>query len=608
MPDFIPPPSIEIVVTASRAEEARSDTPASVTLIDEDTIERTGEPLVTSLLRLVPSLSVSASGTAGSVTEVRIRGAEAVHTLLFVDGIRANDPAAGNIPRFELLNSDTVSRIEVVRGPQSALWGSEAIGGVVAVDGGGTGTRAGVEAGSFGFRRIGGGTSMKQGGVTADFNAGFQRATGIDAFDGPVAGERDGYRNLSARARIVYQPSSTTEIGASGFLLTGRSEFDGYDPLTFQRADTLDNSRNRLTAARLWGKANLGKVTISGWGSALGSTNRNFLEDRLLNRTRGGRIAGGGQAEIELETAGTRHRLIAAAETTRETFRSRNPSDPFADQEQDREQRALVAEWRADWATWLSTDLALRRDAFNRFKDRSTLRASALLKPAHGLQLIASYGEGIAQPSFFDLFGFYPGLFIGNPDLKPERSRGWEISARLQSGPLRAAVTGYRQRLTEEIVPTADFSSTENADGRSRRQGVEVELGWARSDRLQLTIQYAYLNAEEQKQQGVEPTRELRRPRHGGSVGVDGRLGRLSYGATLAYVGKHRDRRDSLPYDLVDLDAYWLAGARLAWRLDSRWELFGRVANALDSDYQDLAGYRTEGRSAYVGLRLAFRR
>ena len=128
-------PPTEIIVTASRTPEEQSDSAASVTIIDAQRIERLGEPQVAPLLRLMPSVAVATSGSAGSLTEVRIRGAEANHTLLFIDGIRANDPAAGNTPRFELLNADIVSRIEVVRGPQSALWGSEAIGGVVAVDG-----------------------------------------------------------------------------------------------------------------------------------------------------------------------------------------------------------------------------------------------------------------------------------------------------------------------------------------------------------------------------------------------------------------------------------------------------------------------------------------
>src|SRR5690242_2418935 len=149
-------PSTEITVTAERAPEQAEDTPASVTIVDEQRIERLGDALVSSLLRLVPSVAVATSGTAGSLTEVRIRGAENNHTLLFIDGIRANDPATGNQPRYELLNADLASRIEVVRGPQSALWGSEAIGGVIAINGVDEPVEdasAALEAGYFGFRR-----------------------------------------------------------------------------------------------------------------------------------------------------------------------------------------------------------------------------------------------------------------------------------------------------------------------------------------------------------------------------------------------------------------------------------------------------------------------
>ena len=125
----------QIVITASRAPESEAQTPASVTIIDQQRIERLDEPLISTLLRLTPSAAVATSGPAGALTEVRIRGAEANHTLLFVDGIKIDDPASGDTPRYEILNADLASRIEVVRGPQSALWGSEAIGGVIAVNG-----------------------------------------------------------------------------------------------------------------------------------------------------------------------------------------------------------------------------------------------------------------------------------------------------------------------------------------------------------------------------------------------------------------------------------------------------------------------------------------
>ena len=185
----------QIVITASRAPEQEASTPATVTIIDARRIERLGEPLISTLLRLAPSASVSTSGPGGSLTEVRIRGAEANHTLLFVDGIKIDDPASADTPRFEILNADLASRIEIVRGPQSALWGSEAVGGVIAVNGiddvPGFGAQA--EGGSFGFVRASASGSIATSGAGVAGVAGaigFQRATGINSVEGP--GDKDG--------------------------------------------------------------------------------------------------------------------------------------------------------------------------------------------------------------------------------------------------------------------------------------------------------------------------------------------------------------------------------------------------------------------------------
>ena len=599
----------QIVITASRAPEKQQEAAASVTLLDEQVLERLGEPLIPALLRLAPSVAVTTQGPAGLLTEVRIRGAENNHTLLFIDGIKANDPATGDFARFELLNADLASRLEIVRGPQSALWGSQAIGGVVAVNGTEEerGFRGNAEAGSFGLRRgsVAAASASEQ--TSVGGAVGWQQSDGVDSFG---RGDRDGYRNLSGRLRATVAPDPEVELGASAFALTGRSQFDGYDPFTFERADTLDNSRNRFAAARIW--AAYGSDS-SDWiakvGAALvSSSNRNLLDDDPVNRTRGTRRTIDAQVERRFATGSVDHRLILAAEAERETFKARDTIYLGAtDQDRSRTHHAVTGEWKLE-AGPVSADVALRRDIFNRFKDATSLRAGGVVKVGGGFSLAASYAEGIAQPTFFDLYGFFPGNFIGNPDLKPEKSRGFEGSLRINRAHFAAALTAYRQRLDDEIVDNATFTSAVNAPGVSRRRGVEAEIAWQPVDQLRVTGTYAYLRATQPNAVTNRQLEEWRRPRHSGSLAADGSAGMLSYGASLAFVGKHLDRQEVFPFAIVRLDSYWLANARVGYRVAPRFELFARGSNLLDESYEDSAGYRTEGRGLFVGVRLADRR
>lgn len=594
-----------IVITASRAPESREQTPASVTVIDQQRIERLDEPLLSALLRLTPSAAVATSGPAGSLTEVRIRGAEANHTLLFVDGIKIDDPASGDTPRYEILNADLASRIEVVRGPQSALWGSEAIGGVIAVNGldDAPGFGASIEAGSFGFERASGSASIVGGEASLSGAIGFQRATGINSVTGP--GDRDGYRNLSGRVRGTWHPRQNLEVGVSGLALSGRSEFDGFDLLTGAHADTLDSSRNRLEAGRIW--ATLGSDE-SRWraqvaGSLLASSNKNYLADVEQNRTRGTRRNLSVQLERRLETGNVIHRLIVAADTERETFHASDTAfGGFTDQDRSRRHESITGEWRADGKR-LAGDVAVRRDSFNRFKDATSIRASVVGKLGGGFSLAGSYAQGIAQPTFFDLFGFFPGNFVGNPNLKPEDSRGFETSLRYRRGKVGASLTAFRQRLHDEIVNNASFTSVLNAPGTSRRSGVEATVDWQLGNQLRLSAEYAYLRATQPDDTARQVT-ETRRPSHSGSLALDGTAGAFSYGASVAFVGPRIDNRDTYPYARVTLGSYWLAGAQVAYRVRPGVDVFVRGSNLLNQRYEDVFSYRTEPRAAYAGIRL----
>jgi vitamin B12 transporter len=603
----------EILVTASRTPVAREEIGVSSTILDAQRIDALGAVQTIDLLRLVPGVSVSVSGSRGTTAQVRIRGAEANHSLLFIDGIEFNDPAAGNEGRFENLSADNLSQLEVVRGPQSALWGSEALGGVIAlstplVDQ--TSFSALGEAGSRGSLRGAAtvGLGFESGAIT--FTGSHFETDGIDVLGGG-AGDRDGYRNTTIGFRGVVRPAPGGEIGIAARYIDARSEFDGTDPVTFLRADTAENSSTETAAVRV--HAALGADRVGPWtftiaGEYLDSSNRNRDGSTPLNRTSGDRFRTSAQLERRLALAGMSHLLIAAVDREDEGFTARDQQYlGSTDQDRTRGRTAFVGEWRAQWSDLLSTDVAVRHDDFNRFKDETTVRAAVIANLGAGFSLSAAYGEGIAQPTFFDLYGFFPGSFVGNPDLRPERSRGYEIGARYEADRFSIAVAAFDNQLEDEIISTFDgvtfLSSTANATGESKRRGIEVSGATSPIEGFRIGASYTYLDAEDQQVAGGAQLREVRRPKHSASALADYERGPLMVGASLAYVGERRDTDFDIFQD-VTLKDYVLASLRIGYRVTDAVEAFGRVDNAFDAEYQDVVGYETPGRSVHAGLRV----
>jgi vitamin B12 transporter len=595
-----------IVVTGSREAVPEVDSAVSSTSFEEEAIETIALPSASDYLRLSPGVSVAVTGPRGTQTQVRVRGGEANHSLLFIDGIRFNDPAAGNEARFELLTADLLSRIEVVRGPQSALWGSEALGGVVAVSSADPFAARGLAAlgeyGSLDSGRLFNRYALRSGTIGVTAAVGWQSSDGIDSFG--AGGERDGFDSLTASLKAVHR-SGPLELGAVGHWVEGESEYDGFDPFTFRRADTLDSTRNRIGAARLWGSAEWDGWSVRAEASYLDSANRNQLAGAPLNSTFGDRLTLGAQLSRRLG----RHQLIAAVERQQEGFRARDTAFFGAtDQDRERDLTALVGEWRAQWTRVLSTDVAVRHDDFSGFRNSTTFRAALLVRASPSWTLHAVYGEGIAQPTFFDLFGFFPGSFVGNPDLRPEHMRGWEAGARWRSGRIALAATAFSGRLSDEIVdvfdPSTFLSSTENVEWSSRRDGLELSAEY-RGSRWLLAANYTYLDAGEQRLSGAALLREVRRPRHGANLIAYGESDRFGWGASLAYVGSRTDTDfDLFPARMVRLGDYLLASLRVAYRILPRLEAYARVENAFGSDYQDVVGFNTPGQTIHAGLRL----
>ena len=601
----------QIVVTASLAPVPEDEAPASVSVFDADQIEALAPIFAADLLRLAPGVSVSVSGAQGALTQLRIRGAEANHTLLFIDGIAFNDLAAGNEPRFETLTAEGLGRIELIRGPQSALWGSEALGGVVSVSTpeplGERRVTAAAEYGSDDSARLSG--AFASGGERAGVSgtASFARSDGIDILGGGD-GDRDGFENFTASLKGLARPADSIEAGFVARYVRHDFEFDGTDQF-FQRADTAEASDTRTYAARAW--LGYGQDPASPWRVKLDAQ---YLDSENHNRDAGVRTNDSYGRRSRLGIQGARrfagHELIAAVEREEEDFGTRDLLFGGAsNRDLERGRTAYVGEWRAKWNDRLVTDLAVRHDDFSRFRDETTVRANAVFEVAPGWALLAGYGEGIAQPTFVDLFGFGLGSgFIGNPKLRPERSRGFEAGLRWTTRTASVEAVAFSNDLRDEIVE--DFSlfpnyTVVNASGKSRRRGVELSGEWRPVDGLSVGGSYSYLDTHERDGQGSETLREVRRPKHGGSLYGTWSSGPVTLGASFAYVGGRKDRDfDLFPAPRVTLNDYVLASARLGYRLTPTVEAFARVENAFAADYQDVVGYNTPGRKAYAGLRL----
>lgn len=608
-------PEEEVVVTASRVPVAEDEAPASVTVFGAERIEARGFSQASDLIRLAPGASVSVSGGQGALTQVRLRGAEANHTLVFIDGIAFNDLAAGNQARFETFSADGLARLELVRGPQSALWGSEALGGVVAMESpdplGARRLVAGAEIGSRDFLRTSG--AFATGGAEAGLSGtlSIARGDGIDILGGG-SGDLDGFENWTASLRGAVRLGDFS-AGAVGRYVRHEIEYDGSDPFTFQRADTGDVSEVDTAAGRGW----LGYGdAVTPWqvrleAQHLDSENRNRIATTRTNDSYGRRTRLGGQAIRRFDAGATRHTVVAAAEHEGEAFGTRDLQFGGAsDRDLERSRTAFIGEWRAEWGP-LTTDIALRHDDFSAFEDATTLRLHAELELGGGVSLVGGYGEGIAQPSFVDLFGFGQGSgFVGNPNLRPERSQGFEGGIRWQRPAFALEAVAFSNDLRDEIVE--DFGifpnyTVVNAPGASRRRGIELSGEWQPIAGLSLSANYTYTDTREPDGPGTDALREIRRPEHTANVAADWRTGPLTLGGSLAYVGDRIDRDfDLFPAPIVKLGAYVLGSARFAYRISEVLEAYARVENLFDEHYQDVVGYATPGRSVRAGIRLRF--
>ena len=604
----------QVIVTGARTPISAADVGSAVTVITRDDIDRRQARYVTEVLRAVPGFAVSHSGVVGSQTQVRVRGSEANHVLVLVDGVRANDPATGDEFRWEYLSTANIERIEIVRGPQSALWGSDAIGGVVHIvtrsGNAGRGGSAYVESGTRNTLNAAAGGSF--GGDTWSVGVGAERLA-TDGFNISRSGDENDDAEISTatlNARLAPSDRLAFTFGARG--VDAYTQFDAVDFLVTGLPSDSDVATDTRQAY-----AHLGAIigaTDARVRHRLGvryfdSDNRNLVDGLYDSSTSSDRTTWGYQADISVRDIS----LSLAAEHEVTQFTQRGAvifDDPNQVQQTDVTSAIADVHGRAgESLTWL---LSLRFDDHSDFDNILTGRVSLAWSVTDATILRAGFGTGQKTPTFIERFGFFPQSFVGNEELRPEHSTSYDLGLEHAFESLRVQLSLFDQDLDDEINgfycpnPFPAPCTAVNMERPSSRSGVEFGAQWSVRDSLSVGITYTYTHSED-----ADSATELRRPRHAGSVHADYGFanGRGRVALSADYGGTRQDvffPPFPNPPEIVTLDNYWLVDLTVQYDLSERVRLFARGSNLLDTEYEQVYGYRTQGRALFGGMKVSF--
>lgn len=598
----VDPASITVIATGS--ETALSKTGQPVTVITADEIQSIQGPDITRVLERVPGLTITRNGGPGSFTGVRLRGSDAEQVLVLVDGVRLEDVSApsGGFD-FGTLTPGGIERIDVLRGSNSIVWGSAAIGGVIAVQ---SRDLNGIEASA----ELGANDSYladAAAGISSDFgaltlNGGYSRSDGVST---AAAGtEPDGFRQWRVGGRGRVNLTQDLAIVATARYADTRTDIDGYPAPNYTFADTPEYQTTRQASGRVGLRYTGSNLTLN-TGFALSDTKRDYYDPTFGTDPSYGYK---GRSE-RVDLTG---RLNLPASFT---------LDFGGDSEWTRFSSTFDAEAKANLTSghallgW-STDRAslaagVRVDDHSRFGTAWTFGTNGSFGLVENLRLRASYGEGFKAPTLYQLLSNY-----GNAALNPERSKSYDAGLEWGApyGKLHAAVTVFRRDSRNLITfvscaslnacATRPFGLYDNV-GLARAQGVEAELGALPTDTLHLQAAYTYLETENRTRGTANFGKDLaRRPAHALTLSSDwtSPLAGLTLGADLRLVGDSFDNASNTRR----LDGYALTTVRASFPLTEKVELYGRVENVFDVNYQTVADYGTWGRSAYIGIRARY--
>lgn len=604
----------DIIVTTSRAGQADLPAryPGSVTVISADDLDKRQTRDIVDVLRDVPGVAVA--GVAGQ-TQIRLRGSEGNHVLVLVDGIEVSDPFAGEFD-VGTLQAEPGARVEVLRGQQSALYGPDAIGGVVAYQ-----SASGDDLPGFAARLEGGtqGTvngALRYGAFGDTWDAALSAVVvSTDGQPNARGGTRDIGRDsytLAGKGSVNVSDSLTLRAAARFIRTEGRTNDSDFDTTSPTFGLIIDSPGVTYTNEAIYALVGARLDALEGrWTHDLSAQIANVNRETdspfgITSASEGDRFKA---SYVSALAVADDHNLTFAADYEVEGFRNATPGGFVFDERREIEQVGLVGEYRYSGEAF-NFAAAIRHDFNDLFRDATTFRVGAGYRITETTRVRAAGGSGVKNPGFFELYGFVDGRFIGNAALRPEKSTGWEVGLDQQFGRSASlAVTYFDSELEGEIFttfPPPNFIATPaNRTTESQQRGIEVSLNTRLGEQFSLDAAYSYLDAEEN---GVE---EVRRPNHIASAALTWEAPDEAASATLVvrYNGETPDVAFTDPSFVpvrVTLDDYTLVNLNARVKLTQSLNAFARVENLLGEEYEQVFSFVSPGRSAVVGVEARF--
>jgi vitamin B12 transporter len=581
----------EIIVYGARMEQPVTEVGSSVTIITAEDIEAQGFDFVVDALATAPSVTINQNGSFGGAATVRIRGASSEQTLVIIDGVAANDPTSpGGGYDFARLDPSNIERIEVLRGPQSTLWGTDAIGGVINIitkrPVEGSGSKVFAQAGSYGSLR--GGVDFAGAGERFDYRLAVTTMStdGISKADEANGNsEQDAFDSTSVSARIGARIADEGRLQFSALWNDAESDFDSFvfgAQGNVGDGDELSKNESLSTSVSLQLPLFAGKldnIILLGYAG----TDRESFTDGVPGFTSNGdRLTYRYQGTLKINDS---QRLAFGLE--REDNES-NGEETSID--------GAFALYEMQPTDTLTLSAGVRRDDHEVFGGETTARFAAAYNPNDQLTLSASWGEGFKAPTLFQTTFFCCGASSPNMDLRPETSDAYDVGIvfRTEDGRGELGLTYFDQDTTNLITFSFGIGGYENI-ARAQSKGLELQARYRFTDWLDASVSFANIDAKNGSGESL-----IRVPENSGDLSLAlNPEGRFSSILSLRYNGEEQDLNGVV-------DSWFRVDLAGQFALSDGVELYARIENLFDEEYQQVLGYGTPGLSANVGARLTF--